>query len=105
LTFVYSGWQNAEDESVLTTQPTAGTTVTVTSPVAVYSNAITVSGGVDENYDFTYVAANLEVTKAMLTVTVDAQTKVYGEANPTLTFVYSGWQNAEDETALTTQPT
>jgi len=105
LTFTYTGWQNSEGESVLTTKPTASATVTVTSPVAVYTDDITVSGGVDENYDFTYVAANLEVTKATLTVTADAKTKVYGAANPTLTFVYSGWQNGETESVLTTKPT
>jgi hypothetical protein len=93
LTFVYSGWKNSETESVLTTVPTASTTVTVTSPVTVYSNAITVSGGVDENYDFTYVSANFTVTKATLTATAEAKTKSYGAANPALTFQYSGWVN------------
>ena len=43
----------------------------------VYTNAITVSGGSDENYSFTYVPADYEITKATLTVTADAQTKVY----------------------------
>jgi hypothetical protein len=40
----------------------------------------------------------------MLTVKADAQTKVYGTANPPLTFKYSGWLNGEDEAALTTKP-
>jgi gliding motility-associated-like protein len=93
LTFVYSGWVNGNGIADLATAPTASTTVTVTSPVAVYTGAITVSGGVDENYSFSYVAANFPVTKATLTVTADAKTKVYGEANPTLTFLYSGWVN------------
>ena len=43
-------------------------------------------------------------TKAMLTVTADAQTKVYGQANNDLTFQYSGWQNGDDEADLTTAP-
>ncbi|HCY42707.1 MAG TPA: hypothetical protein DHV48_15375 [Prolixibacteraceae bacterium] len=105
LTFVYSGWQNGDDADDLTTKPTASTTVTVTSPAAVYSNAITVSGGVDENYDFTYVPANMEVTKAMLTVTADAKIKGYDSPIPPLTFKYSGWENGDDASVLATPPT
>jgi len=105
LTFQYSGWKNSDDESVLDTKPTANTTVDETSPVDTYPGAITVSGGVDNNYSFTYVAANFTVTKATLTVTADAQTKVYGEANPPLTFQYSGWKNGDDESVLDTKPT
>ena len=93
LTIQYSGWQNGNGIADLATAPTASTTVTVTSPVAVYANAITLTGGVDENYSFSYVAANYEVIRAVLTATADNQTKVYGEANPTLTFQYSGWVN------------
>ncbi|HPS61458.1 MAG TPA: MBG domain-containing protein, partial [Bacteroidales bacterium] len=96
LTFQYSGWQNGDDASDLTTPPTASTTVDLTTGVGVHDDAITVSGGGDDNYDFTYVAADFTITKAMLTVTADPQTKIYGEANPTLTFQYSGWQNGDD---------
>ena len=105
LTFQYSGWQNGNGIADLTTAPTASTTVTVTSPVAVYTGAITVSGGVDENYSFSYVAANFPVTKATLIVTADAKTKVYGAANPALTFQYSGWVNGNGIADLTTAPT
>jgi gliding motility-associated-like protein len=105
LTVQYSGWKNGNGIADLTTAPTASTTVTVTSPVAVYTNAITVTGGVDENYSFTFVAANCDVTKAVLTVTADAQTKVFGDANDALTFQYSGWKNGNGIADLTTAPT
>jgi len=105
LTFRYSGWKNDDDESVLDTKPTANTTVDETSPVDTYTGAITVSGGDDDNYSFTYVAADFQVFKAILTVTADAKTKVYGEVNPTLSFQYSGWKNDETETVLDTKPT
>jgi hypothetical protein len=105
LTFVYSGWKNGDSEAVLTSRPTASTTVTATSPAAVYSNAITLTGGVAENYDFNYLPANLEVTKIMLTATANAQTKIFGEANPTLTFQYSGWKNSDTEADLDYIPT
>jgi len=45
------------------------------------------------------------VTQAVLTVTADAQTKVYGETNPELNFQYSGFVNGEDATVLDTPPT
>ena len=38
------------------------------------------------NYDLTYVGANLTITQAPVTVTADAKTKVYGEADPALTY-------------------
>jgi hypothetical protein len=101
LTFVYSGWQNGETASVLTTVPTASTPVTAASPVAVYTDAIAVSGGVDENYAFTYVPANLEVTQAALTVTADSKTKCYDAAAYTgYTVSYTGFVNGEDHTVL-----
>jgi gliding motility-associated-like protein len=104
LTFQYSGWLNGDDAEDLTTKPSASTTVSVTSPVDVYTGGITVAGGVDENYNFSYNAADFSVTKATLTVTADTKTKVYGEANPSLTFQYSGWLNGDDVEDLTTKP-
>lgn len=37
----------------------------------------------------------VEIKKAVLTVTTDAKEKVYGEADPTLTATYTGFQNGE----------
>ena len=45
------------------------------------------------------------VTPAMLTITADNQTKVYGAALPTLTASYTGFVNGDTSTSLTTQPT
>jgi MBG domain (YGX type) len=47
------------------------------------------------NYAFTYVGTNLTVTAAPLTVTVDAQSRIYGTVNPTLTYVSSGLVNGD----------
>ena len=38
------------------------------------------------NYSLTYVGANLSITPKSVTVTADAQTKVYGQADPTFTY-------------------
>ncbi len=39
------------------------------------------------NYALTYTGANLAITARAITVTADAQSRVYGNANPTLTYV------------------
>ena len=104
LTFTYSGWQNGDTKANLTKEPSAVSTLTVKSPVAKYINDIILSGGVDENYDFTYVPANFEVTSALLTVKVDSQSKVYGSVNPELTLSYNGFKNGEDDSVLADMP-
>ena len=39
-----------------------------------------------DNYNITYVGADLTITKKVLTITADAQNKTYGDADPELTF-------------------
>jgi surface protein len=102
LTFKYSGWVNGEE--TIDTPPTIGTAADAATAVGTYSEFITISGGSDNNYMFNYVPGALAVTKAPLTVTADTQTKVYGAANPELTFKYNGWVNGEDDSVLDTKP-
>ncbi|BDX38975.1 hypothetical protein CYCD_23300 [Tenuifilaceae bacterium CYCD] len=64
LTFGYSGFVNNESESVLNTKPVATTTATTESPVGEYP--IIVTGGVDENYSFTYVNGTLSITDKLI---------------------------------------
>ncbi len=47
----------------------------------------------------------LRILKAPLTITADDQTKEYLQANPTLTLTYTGFQNSEDSSVLSTQAT
>ena len=54
------------------------------------THTITVTGCTAANYAITEVNGTLTVTPAPLTVTADNQSKVYGAANPTLTFTPSG---------------
>src|SRR4029077_6558823 len=46
------------------------------------------------NYAITYNSDNLTITKAPLTVTADAASKVYGVNDSTFTFASSGYINA-----------
>ena len=103
LTLVYSGWVNGVE--TIDTPPSISTTVDGTSNVGTYDNSITLTGGTDNNYTFSLVAGKFDVTKAVMTVTADAQTKVFGEANDALTIQYSGWVNGNRIADLTTAPT
>ncbi|WP_321997891.1 MBG domain-containing protein [Draconibacterium orientale] len=100
LTFQYSGFVNSETAAVLTTEPTATTTVDATTEAGTYTDAITVSGGDDNNYSFTYNAADFTVTKATLTVTAEDIVRGVGETSPAYSYSMSGFKNSETESAL-----
>jgi hypothetical protein len=46
------------------------------------------------NYALTYVGNNLTVTAAALSIVADAESRAYGDANPTLTYVETGLVNS-----------
>src|SRR5690242_14705110 len=47
------------------------------------------------NYTISFTGANFSITKALLSVTANPQTKVYGTADPTLTYGFSGLVNGD----------
>ncbi|KAF5269853.1 hypothetical protein FQR65_LT17914 [Abscondita terminalis] len=53
------------------------------------------------NYTITYVGADMTITKANLTVTADAKTKVYGSSDPALTYKVTGMVNNDAATVVT----
>jgi gliding motility-associated-like protein len=103
LTIAYSGFVNGDNAGVLNTAPTPSTGANVASPVGSYS--IGVSGGLDNNYNFSYVAGTLTISKAIVTITADNKSRSYGSSNPPLTFSYSGFINGDDASDLSTAPT
>ncbi len=52
-------------------------------------------GLVSGNYDLAYQGNNLTITKALLNVIADGKTKVYGDADPSLTYQVSGLKNGD----------
>jgi hypothetical protein len=73
----------AGDGVTATYSRTAGETV-AGSP---YTISATLSpAGVLDNYDITYNTANFTITKRAITVTADAKSKTYGDADPALTY-------------------
>ena len=100
----FCGFQNGDTSAVLSGSPSITTTATAASPVASYT--ITVAAGTlsAANYSFTFVNGTLTVTKAILTVTANNASKVYGTANPALSPTYSGFVNGDTSAVLTGSP-
>ncbi|GGB00132.1 beta strand repeat-containing protein [Puia dinghuensis] len=106
LTISYSGFVNGDNASRLTTPPTITTTATASSPAGTYP--ITVSGAASPNYTFNYVTGILSVGKAVLTITANPASSVYGAPlvpGGSLTVSYSGFVNGDGPGSLTQQPT
>lgn len=53
------------------------------------------------NYTIAFTGNNLTITTATLAVAADAQTKVYGQADPALTYTATGWQRTDTASLLT----
>lgn len=102
LTYSISGLKNGEKQNVIDILPTVSTSANGNSNVGKYT--IVVENASDNNYSFEYQNGNLEVTKAILTVSATNQTREYGEKNPELTVLYSGFKNNENETVLVVLP-
>jgi hypothetical protein len=80
----------------------ANTVADLSTGAGTYTGAITVSGGSDENYIFSYTPADFEITKADLTVTAQSKNKCYdGQVYAGLNSVtYSGFVNGDNESTL-----
>jgi hypothetical protein len=88
------------------------TAVTVLSGALTRAPGESVAGGpytisqgtlaTDSNYTISFTGSSLSITPATLTVTANAQTKVYGQADPALTYVASGFQFADTAPAVLT---
>ena len=83
----YVGFVNGD--TAPDTAATCSTTATPASNAGTYP--VTCSGAGDANYDMSYASGTLTVTKAVLTVHADDQTRRFGEPNPPLTASYSGF--------------
>ncbi|HCF7147635.1 TPA: filamentous hemagglutinin N-terminal domain-containing protein, partial [Pseudomonas aeruginosa] len=59
-------------------------------------------GLLSANYDLSYQGNNLTITKALLNVIADAKTKVYGDADPSLTYQVSGLKNGDTAGSILT---
>ena len=98
---VYAGFVNGETSSVLGgTLSVVDLKAATTTSVGSYAGAITASGQTSTNYTITYVAGDLTVTPAALTVTADGLSRVYGASDSTLGVTYTGFVNGETSGVL-----
>jgi len=93
LTGTLTGFVLGEDASVLAGAPAYSTAAGLTTGVG--NHAITSSGGSAANYTFTRQNGTLTINPAVLAVKADNAVRVYGDANPTLTYTVSGLRNGD----------
>ncbi len=89
LGFEISGFQNNETVSVVTGAPELSVAASADALAAAGSkHAIVVAQGTlaAANYTFAFVNGNLDITKRPIEITADAKSKVYGAADPALTY-------------------
>jgi hypothetical protein len=97
----YSGFVNSEGPSAL-----GGTLAVVdadpaaSTAVGGYTGAITASGLTSGNYAVSYVAGDLTVTPAPLTVTATGKSMTYGGSVPALTYTYTGLVNGDSSASF-----
>lgn len=99
LTVSYTGFKNGETGAVLDTAPTASTTATAASNVG--TAAITVAGGLDNNYNFNYLPGTLTINPAVVTVTADPIVTILGQI-PVFTVSFLGLKLGQDPSTLGT---
>jgi gliding motility-associated-like protein len=102
LTVSYTGFVNGDDASSLDVAPVPSTGATVSSGAGSYP--VTLSSGSDNNYEITNIEGTLTINRAVLKVTADDKSKVYGQPNPELTLSYSGFVNGDDLSVIDSKP-
>ncbi|MFH1499995.1 MAG: MBG domain-containing protein [Verrucomicrobiota bacterium] len=92
----YAGFVFGQNESLVSG-------LTLTTPATAASDAgnydITPSAATAPNYEITFVPGTLTVNPAPLTITIDNQTKLFADLNPSFTYAASGFvlgQSADD---------
>ena len=101
LSVTYAGFVNNDTSSVLGgTLSVVDSDAATTTGVGTYTGAITASGQTSPNYSIVYVAGNLTVTPAALTITANSVSRVYGAPDPTLGVTYLGFVNNETSSVL-----
>jgi hypothetical protein len=88
----------------LQTPPTCTSTVTAAATVGTYVSANTCSGASDPRYIITYAPGTAVVDAAPLTVTASSGSFIQGGTPPAITAGYSGFQNSDSASSLTTPP-
>src|SRR5207253_88260 len=100
LTYVDSGYQFSDTRATVLTGglTRAGGESVAGSPYAIGQGSLVA----DSNYTISFTGNTLSITPATLTVTADHQSKVYGAADPTLSYIDSGYQFSDTRATVLT---
>ena len=102
LTYTITGFVSGDIEGDLDT----GVSISRVSGENAGMYTVTPSGAADANYSISFVTATFSITPAGLTVTADSGlSKVYGNNDPTLTYMIIGFVNGDTEANLDTPVT
>ncbi|MCV9387576.1 MBG domain-containing protein [Reichenbachiella ulvae] len=82
LTYTVTGYTNGDDESDLDSP----VSISRATGENVGTYTITPSGAADANYTVSFVTADFSITTKAITITADAKSKTYGDADPALTY-------------------
>lgn len=105
--FNVTGLKNGE--TITAVNMVYGTGAAATDPTATYTAAVDCNSPAGSsfdhnNYDITTQQGSIIVTKAVLTVTADNKTRVFGAPNPVFTYTFNGFVNNETTAELNALP-
>ena len=99
----YAGFVTGEDASVLSGSLTYSYSYAQYGDVGSYT--ITPGGLTSGNYDLSFANGMLTVNPKALTITADAKSKTYGDADPALTYTASGLESGDSLTGALSRET
>jgi hypothetical protein len=109
-TYVISGFLNNETVAVVSGTANCNTSASTSSPVGTFPITCSIGTLAATNYNFTFVAATLTITRAPLVLAGNDASRLYGDANPALTGTIVGLKAGDKgtatfaSTALSTSP-
>ncbi|HUS16665.1 MAG TPA: MBG domain-containing protein, partial [Chloroflexia bacterium] len=83
------------DDAISASYSTTATNATGVGSYAIVPAAVDSNPAKLSNYAVTLINGTLTIAKAVLTVTADNKSRIYGDANPAFTASYSGFKNGE----------
>jgi len=108
-TVSYSGFVNGQDGATISgvieysCLDTNSAVVDTNTRVGMYPIHV-ITPQTASNYSVGYIDGTLTVTQAVLLVTADNQSRLYGTTNPVLTVAYTGFANGEGTNIIDGQP-
>ena len=104
LSVTYAGLTNSDTTSVIAGTPTVTTSADTNSVAGTYDIVVDTTPLSALNYTFAGANGQLTVTQAVLLVSADNQSRLYGETNPVLTATITGFVNGETTNVVAGAP-